>query len=258
MLVREKMPALFVGHGSPLNAIEDNIYTSGWKEIAGEIPKPRAILSVSAHWVTKGTRVNSKENPKTVYDMYGFPEELYRVTYNAPGTHEFANAAIELISREVTIDNSWGIDHGTWSVLKRMYPSADIPVFQLSIDIDAPAEAHYKIGQEISVLREKGVMIFGSGNVVHNLSRVNWEMKGGYQWAVEFDELIKDKIINQQHFEVINYNSLGESSQLAFFTPEHFYPLLYVLGASRKDDRLRIFNNSCTLGALSMTSYLFR
>jgi 4,5-DOPA dioxygenase extradiol len=256
--MKERMPALFVGHGSPLNAIQNNIYTSGWEEIAGEIPKPLAILSVSAHWVTEGTRINSAENPKTIYDMYGFPEELYRVKYDASGSPELAHATIELISREVKIDNNWGIDHGTWSVLYRMYPKADIPVYQLSIDSDASADIHYKIGKEISLLRDKGVMIFGSGNVVHNLSRVNWGMDGGYPWAFTFDDYIKDKIIKGQHKDVINYDSTGESAKLAFFTPEHFSPLLYVLGASRQDDRLTIFNNSCTLGALSMTSYLFR
>ena len=255
--MNEKMPALFVGHGSPLNAIENNIYTSGWEEIAGEIPKPRAILSISAHWVTGGTRINSAENPKTIYDMYGFPEELYRVKYDAPGAPELAHATVELISRGVKIDNSWGIDHGTWSVLFRMYPKADIPVYQLSIDSDAPAGIHYEIGKEISSLREKGVMIFGSGNVVHNLFRVNLRMEGGYTWANTFDDYIRDKIIKGQYQDVINHDSAGESAEQAFFTPEHFFPLLYVLGATRQDDRLRIFNNSCTLGSLSMTSYLF-
>lgn len=253
----ERMPALFVGHGSPINAIETNIYSTGWEEIALTIPKPKAILSVSAHWYTSGTRINDLEKPETIYDMYGFPEELYQVGYAAPGAPELAHTTIGMISEEVLVDNSWGIDHGTWSVLHRMYPAADIPVFQLSIDKDVSAETHYKIGREISSLREKGVMIFGSGNVVHNLSRIKWEMTGGYPWADDFDAYIKNKIIKREHQQVINYSLAGESSKLAFLTPEHYYPLLYVLGASKKEDRLRVFNDSCTLGAISMTSYLF-
>lgn len=251
------MPALFIGHGSPMNAIENNIYSRGWEQISKKIPKPKAILSISAHWYTDGTRINDDKNPKTVYDMYGFPDELYSVAYDAPGAPELAKATKELISREVVIDNSWGIDHGAWSVLHRMYPSVDIPVYQMSIDSSAPADVHYKIGQEIRYLRENGVMIFGSGNVVHNLSRVDWDSEGGYPWAVEFDNYIKSKIQNGEHQEVINYRNAGNSARLAFYTPEHFYPLLYVLGAARREDKLTIFNNSCTLGALSMTSYLF-
>lgn len=253
----KKMPALFVGHGSPMNAIENNIYSRGWEEIAQKIIKPQAVLSISAHWYTDGTRINNSEKPVTIYDMYGFPEELYKVVYDASGAPEFAEETKAMISRPVKIDNMWGIDHGTWSVLCRMYPKAEIPVYQLSVDSLAPADVHYKIGQEISALRERGVMILGSGNVVHNLSKVNWEMEGGYQWAAEFDQYIKDKIVKRQYTDVINYKSAGESSKLAFYTPDHFYPLLYVLGASGEEDKLTIFNDACTLGALSMTSYLF-
>lgn len=254
--MNKKMPVLFVGHGSPMNAIENNDYTRSWEEIARKIPKPKAILSISAHWYTNGTRINNSEKPKMVYDMYGFPEELYQVVYPAPGALKLAEVTKNLISREVKADNSWGIDHGTWSVLHRMYPAAEIPVFQLSIDSSAPAETHYKIGQELSSLREQGVLIFGSGNIVHNLSRVNWELEGGYPWADAFDSYIKHKILNRQNQDVINYRSAGELSKLAFSTPEHFYPLLYVLGASGADDTITIFNDSCTLGSISMTSYL--
>jgi len=254
----KRMPALFVGHGSPMNAIEDNDYTRNWAKIAREIPKPEAILSVSAHWYTAGSRITDEEQPKMVYDMYGFPDELYRVAYRAKGSPELAHLTKELITRSVKIDNSWGYDHGTWSVLSKMYPEADIPVFQLSLDSSASAEAHFQIGKEISALREKGVLIFGSGNVVHNLEKINWGMAGGHPWAVEFDRYIKNKIDNRQYQDVINYVNAGKSSELAFFTPEHFYPLLYVLGASREDDRISIFNDSCVMGSLSMTSYLFQ
>lgn len=255
----ERMPALFVGHGSPMNAIEDNQFTQNWERIALEIPKPKAILAISAHWYTDGTRITDSIAPKTVYDMYGFPEELYKIIYNAKGAPELAHETINLISRDVKIDNSFGYDHGVWSVLHKMYPDSDIPVFQLSVDGNADAESHFKLGQEISSLRDKGVLIFASGNVVHNLSRINWEMEnGGYDWAMEFDNYIKDKINRREYEDVIDYKSAGRSSKLAFTTPDHYYPLLYILGASNEEDTLSIYNDSCTMGSLSMTSYLFK
>jgi 4,5-DOPA dioxygenase extradiol len=254
----KRMPALFVGHGSPMNAIEDNIYTRSWTEIASKLPKPKAILAVSAHWYTHGTRISDDEHPKMVYDMYGFPEKLYKVDYKSKGMPELAHATKNLIKRDVKIDNSWGYDHGTWSVLFKMYPEADIPVYQLSVDRNASAKDHFQIGQEISELREKGVLIFGSGNVVHNLSKVSWGMEGGHPWADEFDSYIKDKVVKRQYEDVINYKSAGKSSELAFFTPDHFYPLLYILGASKEEDQLSVFNDSRMGGALSMTSYLFK
>lgn len=254
----KRMPALFVGHGSPMNAIENNIYSRNWEELSQTIPKPEAILSISAHWYTEGSKINDTEAPETIYDMYGFPEELYRVDYRVKGAPELAHMTQSIINRKVEIDNTWGIDHGTWSVLKRMYPKADIPVYQLSVDKNASPEVHYEIGKQISILRDRGVMIFGSGNVVHNLARVNWEVEGGYPWAIEFDEYIKDKIINNKYIDVINYCTSIESAKLAFSTPEHFYPLLYILGATCGEDQLRVFNASCTLGSLSMTSYLFK
>lgn len=252
----KRMPVLFVGHGSPTNAIEDNDYTKSWEKIAREIPKPKAILAVSAHWYTNGSKVTDDANPKMVYDMYGFPEEMYKIEYKAKGAPELAHLTKSLITRDVKIDNSWGYDHGTWSVLCKMYPEADIPVYQLSVDSGAAAEVHFQIGQEISALRDKGVLIFGSGNVVHNLSKISWGMDGGHPWAVDFDNYIKDRIIKKQYQDVVNYKTAGKSSELAFYTPDHFYPLLYVLGASKEDDKLSIFNNSCSMGSLSMTSYL--
>lgn len=253
----KKLPVLFVGHGSPMNAIENNAYTGNWARVAGEIPKPEVILAISAHWYTNESRIMDEAEPRMIYDMYGFPEELYKVEYKAKGSPELAHLTKNLISVNVKTDNSWGYDHGTWSVLCKMYPEADIPVYQLSVDSNANADTHYKIGQEISALREKGVLIIGSGNVVHNLSKINWGMDGGYPWAVEFDGFIKDKIIQRQYQDVINYKNAGKSSESAFFTPEHFYPLLYILGASREDDRISIFSDSCIMGSMSMTSYLF-
>jgi 4,5-DOPA dioxygenase extradiol len=252
-----KMPTIFVGHGSPMNAIEDNEFTRNWEEIVKKIPKPEAILSVSAHWYTHGSRIMDAIQPEMVYDMYGFPAELYRVEYKAQGSPELAHITNDLINKDVLIDNSWGFDHGTWSVLRKMYPDADIPVYQLSVDKSSGAATHFQIGQEISSLREKGVLILGSGNVVHNLSEINWNMDGGYPWATDFDEYMKNKIIQKQYQDVIDYKSAGRSSEMAFYTPDHFYPLLYVLGASNVNDKLTIFNDKCLMGSMSMTCYLF-
>lgn len=253
----KRMPALFVGHGSPMNAIEENQFVKEWKALGNKIPRPDAILSVSAHWFTENTRVTDSQAPETIYDMYGFPDELYRIVYNAKGSPHFAHLTQNMISRKVAIDNSWGYDHGTWSVLHRIYPNADIPVFQLSVDRNASVGEHYEIGQELCGLREQGVLILGSGNTVHNLARVNWDMEGGYPWAEEFDAYIKENIIGRKDENIINYQKAGASSSLAFTTLDHFAPLLYVLGASEKTERVTVFNDSCILGSLSMTSYLF-
>ncbi|MDD4752633.1 MAG: 4,5-DOPA dioxygenase extradiol [Desulfitobacteriaceae bacterium] len=253
-----KMPVVFIGHGSPMNAIEDNDYSRVWRSIAERIPKPEVIISVSAHWFTKGTKIMNEEAPKTIYDMYGFPKELYEVVYNSPGSPSIAKISKELISKETEYDNSWGIDHGTWSVLVHMYPDRDIPVFQISIDASAPPEAHYRIGKELRTLREKGVLIFGTGNVVHNLRLVDWNMgKEGFDWAYEFDDYIYENIMKKNHNNILKFNELGNIAKLAVPTPDHFYPLLYVLGAVDEDDRVSIFNKSCVLGSLTMTSYLW-
>lgn len=252
----QKMPVLFVGHGSPMNAIEDNQYTRGWKEIASKIPEPKAILSISAHWYTDGIKILDDKNPKMTYDMYGFPRELYEIRYNSPGAPELAHATRDILGQDVKIDNSWGYDHGTWSVLHVMYPEAKIPVYQLSIDRNKDAAGHFKLGQRISSLREKGVLIIGSGNVVHNLSEVNFSMEGGYRWAEEFDSFIKANILKRNFDRVIHYQQAGRSAELSFWTPDHFNPLMYILGASTDGDEITVFNDSCMMGALSMTSFL--
>lgn len=246
-----------MGHGSPMNAIENNSYTAKWTQVAKEIKRPEAILSISAHWFTHGTKITDAPRPKVIYDMYGFPEALYRVAYQPPGATELAHKTIQRISSRVTVDNTWGIDHGTWSVLSRMYPEADIPVFQMSVDADADTETQFKIGKEIRGLRQEGVMILGSGNIVHNLSRVDWNMEGGYQWAQDFDSYIKSNVMEKNYQNVIDYKKAGHSAEMSFYTPDHFAPLLYVLGATQNDDQLTVFNDSCTMGSLSMTCYLF-
>lgn len=253
-----RMPVVFVGHGSPMNAIEDNIYTRGWKEMAKKIPKPKAIVSVSAHWFTEGTKIMNEENPKTIYDMYGFPDELYEIIYSPSGNPKLAESVKEMISKESVYDNTWGIDHGTWSVLVHMYPERDIPVFQVSIDASAPAEVHYEIGKELKSLRDEGVLLFGTGNIVHNLRLVNWAMGDeGFQWAYEFDNFIKENIQARNHEKIINYESLGDKAKLAVPITDHFNPILYILGATDEDDKVSVYNHKCMMGSLSMTSYIF-
>jgi len=253
-----RMPVIFVGHGSPMNAIEDNEYSRTWKGIAETLPKPEVILSISAHWFTKGTRIMNEKAPKTIYDMYGFPKELYEIIYDAPGSPETARIARELISKETVYDNSWGIDHGTWSVLVHMYPERDIPVFQISIDAYAPPEEHYQIGKDLKSLREKGVLIFCTGNIVHNLRLVDWHMGSkGFDWAYEFDEFIYENIIHKAYHNILRYKEMSEAAKYAVPIPDHFYPLLYALGAVDNGDKVSVFNKSCELGSLTMTGYIW-
>jgi 4,5-DOPA dioxygenase extradiol len=254
----EKIPAVFIGHGSPMNAIEDNEFTQNWRGLSKRIPRPEAILAVSAHWYTKGTKILNEMKPKTIHDMYGFPRELYEINYDSPGSPELAAKVKNLIKRESVYDNSWGIDHGTWSVLVHMYPERDIPVIQLSIDATASPEEHYQIGKELKELREQGVLLLASGNIVHNLGAVDFSMENeGYEWAYEFDNLIKRDIINKNFNSVINYKTLGKTAGMAVPTPDHFYPILYILGSAYEEDKISVYNDKCVLGSLSMTSYLF-
>ncbi|MBU5668449.1 4,5-DOPA dioxygenase extradiol [Peptoniphilus sp. MSJ-1] len=248
-----KMPTIFIGHGSPMNAIENNVYTEKWKEIGEKIEKPKAILSISAHWFTKGSFTTNEANPRTVYDMYGFPKELYDIVYDAPGAPELADEISKKLN--IDIDNSWGIDHGTWSVLHHMYPNRDIPVFQISIDATKDARYHYELGEKLKYLRDEKVLILGSGNVVHNLRLVDYNKKGGFDFAIEFDRKIKEDILNKNHENIINYKNYGEIADLSVPYMDHFAPLLYVLGASNKD--ASVLCEGFELGSLSMTSYIF-
>jgi len=254
------MPVLFVGHGSPMNAIEDNEYSKTWKELSKRIDKPKAILSISAHWFTNGTKIMNNERPETIYDMYGFPKELYEITYNVEGSPHFAESSKKLISKESRYDSSWGIDHGTWSVLVHMYPERNIPVFQMSIDATALPRVHYVIGQEIKALRQEGVLIFATGNIVHNLRLIDWNKIGeGFDWAYEFDDYVHSNIKKGNHDDIIEYNKRcsKEIAKLAVPTTDHYYPLLYALGASDEDDKISVYNKSCELGSISMTTYLW-
>lgn len=253
-----KMPVLFVGHGSPMNAIEDNQYAKGWKKISRELPEPKAILAVSAHWATEGSYVNDSEDPEIIYDMYGFPRALYEVDYPCEGAPLYAHMTQDLVTSFVDVDNTWGIDHGTWSVLHHLFPEANVPVFQLSVNMNAKPEELFEIGREIAALREQGVMILGSGNVIHNLALLDWNKNDGFDYAEDFDAYIKKNIEDRQFDNVIHFERFQGAYQRCFSTPEHFYPLLYCLGAVDAHDELTIFNNSRVYGSLSMTCYLFK
>lgn len=250
---------LFLGHGSPMNAIEENEFVAGFRQMATTLPKPKAILCVSAHWETRGTFVTAMEHPRTIHDFGGFPPALYEVNYPAPGSPELARKTMELVSTaQVSQDLKWGLDHGCWSVVKHLYPKAEVPVIQMSLDWSQGASFHYQLGKEIGALRKKGILIVGSGNLVHNLSRVAWDRLNesgfAYDWANEANETMKRLILAEDHPSLIRYRSLGKAIDLAIPTPEHFLPLLYLLGAQEKGDELALFNDKAVAGSLTMTS----
>lgn len=255
----EKMPALFLGHGSPMNAIEDNQFVQGFREIAETIPmKPKAILCVSAHWLTQGTKVTAMEMPKTIHDFGGFPEILYQVQYPAKGSPDLATQTKELLSpTSVELDHDWGLDHGAWSVIKHLYPAADIPVIQMSIDYNKPASYHFELAKRLRSLREKGILIIGSGNIVHNLRRVDWanfdKDNHGFDWAVEARNTINTHMQNGDFEQLFDYHK-NESLKLAIPTPDHYFPLLYSLGLKDEREELSLFNDKMLAGSLSMTS----
>jgi 4,5-DOPA dioxygenase extradiol len=248
------LPALFIGHGSPMNAIEDTEFSRAWAEVARSLPKPKAVLCVSAHWQTAGTRVTAMEQPKTIHDFYGFPAALYEKRYPAAGSPNLARLTQAMMRQShVELDQEWGLDHGAWAVLCRMFPDADVPVVQLSLDEREGPAFHYDLGRELKELRKKGVLIVGSGNVVHNLREVAWE-DIAYDWALEFDARLKDLILSGDHKAIVDYSKLGHAARLAVPTVEHYLPLLYVLGTQDPTDRVRFFAEKVTLGSMSMRS----
>lgn len=248
------MPALFIGHGSPMNAIEDTEFSRAWSEIAQSLPRPRAVLCISAHWQSPGTRVAAAEQPETIYDFHGFPRALYEKSYPAPGSPDLTRFTQNLVRRTaVDLDSHWGLDHGAWAVLCRMYPRADVPVVQLSLDERKTPMAHYDLGQELQALRRKGVLIVGSGNIVHNLGQVVWQ-DTAFDWALEFDDRVKRLISAGDHQAIVEYTKLGRPAQLAVPTVEHYLPLLYVLGAQQKSESVQFFADKVTLGSMSMRS----
>lgn len=256
----EKMPVLFIGHGSPMNAIEENEFVKGWRDIGKTLLRPDAILCVSAHWETNGTYVTSMERPKTIHDFGGFPQELFDVQYPAPGSPELARETISIIKKtQVGTDFKWGLDHGCWSVVKNLYPYADVPVFQLSLDHYQSPQYHYDLAKELSSLRRKGVLIIGSGNMVHNLGLVAWDKFNipgyGYDWAIEAGEIMKKYILNGDFQQLINYRSQGKAFNLAIPTPEHYLPMLFALALKEENENVNLFNDKAVAGSLSMTSF---
>ncbi len=254
-----KMPVLFIGHGSPMNAIEENEFVQGFRNIATTLPQPQAILCISAHWETKGTRVTAMQMPKTIHDFGGFPKELYEVQYPAPGSPELAKIVTSMVDKtQILCDDSWGLDHGAWSVIRQMYPQANIPVIQMSIDYSASPEQHYEIGKQLSALRKKGVLIIGSGNIVHNLRLVDWNNfdkdNYAYEWAQEASNKIKTFITENNHKAIIDFRKMGKAFDLAIPTPEHYIPLIYSLSLQDKGDLIYFFNDKAIAGSLTMTS----
>ncbi|MBK9175281.1 MAG: 4,5-DOPA dioxygenase extradiol [Flavobacteriales bacterium] len=253
-----RMPVLFLGHGSPMNAIEENEFVQGFRKVATEIPRPQAILVVSAHWETRGTQVTAMERPRTIHDFGGFPKALFDVQYPAPGSPELAAETKRLIAgATVGLDQSWGLDHGAWSVVKHLYPNADVPVIQMSIDHSLASEKHYALAKEIAALRDKGVLIIGSGNMVHNLGMVAWDKLNeqyAFDWAQEASERMKRAMLSGDHSSLINFRSQGRAFDLAIPTPEHYLPLLYTLAFQGKDERATLFNDKPVAGSLTMTS----
>jgi 4,5-DOPA dioxygenase extradiol len=260
----KKMPALFVGHGSPMNAIEDNEFSRRWQEVGRSLPRPKAILCVSAHWETWGSLVTAMEKPRTIHDFGGFPPELYQAQYPAPGSTWLPGEVRHSVhGAQVGFDLDWGLDHGSWSVLKHMFPAADLPVIQLSLDYTKSPQEHYAIGRELAGLREKGILILGSGNMVHNLGRI--EVRGGrrdfnrpfgFAWAIEANSLFKKLIDEDRHEKLAAYPDLGEAALLAVPTPEHFLPLLYVLAVKQQGEKIAYFNDKPLAGSLTMTSLI--
>ncbi len=250
------MPVLFLGHGSPMNGIEDNDFSATWERLGTSIPEPAAVLVISAHWFTKGTHLTAMERPKTIHDFYGFPQALFNVEYPAPGHPGLAAQTAKIIQKaQVGLDHEWGLDHGTWSVVRRMYPLANIPVVQLSIDYSKDAQYHYELAAELMTLRKKGVLIVGSGNMIHNLRIMDWHLpEEGYDWATELNESFKKFILSKDHQALIKYEQLGKSATLSIPTPEHYLPLIYSLALQRDEDPVEILNDKLVMGSISMTS----
>ncbi len=254
----QRMPALFVGHGSPMNAIEQNEFSQTWASLHKALPQPTAILCISAHWETRGTYVTAMDDPRTIHDFYGFPTTLFDVQYPAPGSEQLVQSAIDAVNTEVVgRDQQWGLDHGCWSVLKHLYPKADIPVVQMSINQLQPPAWHYALASELAQLRNKGVLILGSGNMVHNLRIMNWRQpEQGYDWAIEANTGMKEMIMQSNFTSLIQYQQQGSAFLQAIPTPEHYIPLLYILGLKNEQDEISFFNDKTIYGSISMTSVI--
>ncbi|HVD97317.1 MAG TPA: 4,5-DOPA dioxygenase extradiol [Cytophagaceae bacterium] len=254
-----KMPVLFIGHGSPMNAIQENSFTAALRKTGARLPKPKAIMVVSAHWLTKGTFVTSSAQPEVIYDFYGFPKEMYEISYPAPGAPEFAKLTTEIQKEKIIMpDHEWGLDHGAWTVLLHMFPSAEIPVYQLSIDHRNSLSQHYQLASMLKVLRKKGVLIIGSGNITHNLGKIDWNINAKpFDWAEEFDDKIKANILSGNHQEILQYENWGNIARLAHPSNDHFLPLLYSAGLADKDEPVEFLYEGFHHGSLSMRAIKF-
>ena len=248
-----RMPAIFFGHGSPMNALEDNAYTRAWSQLAASAPKPKAILGISAHWYTHGTAVTAMTAPKTIHDFGGFPQALFDMQYPAPGDSVLAERVRDLLLPiDVQLDHSWGLDHGIWSVLVKAYPAADIPVVQLSMDATKPAAWHFELGRRLSTLRDEGILLIATGNVVHNLRTMTWGSQGAYDWAVRFNDKVRDCLLSGNVAPLIDFEQWGQDARLSAPTPEHFLPLLYIAGAKRDDETISVPIDGIEGGSISM------
>ncbi len=259
-MLAKRMPAIFFGHGNPMNALEENSYTTGWRNIGRSIPRPKAVLSISAHWYLPATLVTAMDRPRTIHDFGGFPPELYEITYAAPGDSELATRVQELLAPlEVGRDQRWGLDHGSWSVLCHVYPGADVPVVQLSIDETQPAEVHYEIGKRLAPLRDEGILIMGSGNLVHNLHAYAWGRHPvePFEWAVRFEKQARELLLAGNDGPLIAYETLGRDAMLSAPTPDHYLPLLYVIGAREKGDQVTFPVEGVDGGSISMLTVQF-
>ncbi|MDK9700917.1 MAG: 4,5-DOPA dioxygenase extradiol [bacterium] len=254
-----RMPVLFLGHGNPMYAITENRFRSAWQKISQRLPRPQAILCISAHWETVGTYVTTMANPRTIHDFFGFPPALFDVEYPAPGSPELAQQICNIVTRtDVKLDNQdWGFDHGAWSILSNMYPTADIPVLQLSLDHTQPPEWHYRIGKQLACLREEKVLIIASGNIVHYLSTANLRQKDGFEWAIHTNDFLTECVVNRDFGKLCNYEKCGANVHRAIPTPEHYLPLLYTVGCYEEEEPITVFHNEVVNGSIAMTSFQF-
>lgn len=250
------MPVLFVGHGNPMNVLEGNKFGKVWEEIGANLPRPKVIVVMSAHWLTRGCYVTAMEKPRMIYDFYGFPEEMYNIQYLVPGDVELAQKIVSL-NKHIKLDHEWGLDHGAWTVLYRMYKEAEIPVVQLSIDLSMSPREQYEMMRDIRSLREKGVLFIGSGNIVHNLSMLRMD-GASYEWSIEFDEKVKELLLSKDFDRLIDYEWMGEVARLAIPTDDHYRPMLLSLGLVGKNEGIEFFNESIDLGSVSMRSFVVR
>ncbi|WP_160673330.1 4,5-DOPA dioxygenase extradiol [Clostridium sp. C8-1-8] len=256
--MKDRLPALFIGHGSPMNAIETNEYTKMLNKLGETIGKPKAVLVISAHWLTEGSYIDIQNNPKQIYDFYGFPRELYEVDYKPSGSSEYAIRAYERLKAfGVKSTKEWGLDHGSWAILKHLYPNADIPAFQLSLNHAFTPEEHYNLGKKLKELRDEGYLILGSGNIVHNLRKMDFDASDSpFDWAKKFDDYIANSLISNNHLNLINYKSQGITEKLALPTDEHYLPLLYIAALQEADESISFLHEGIEFGSLSMRSFV--